>query len=291
MQAGLPVIDLEQFPKLRTAEYLSPFRYPGGKTFLTGYLASIAENLPASTNVHYVEPYCGGAGAALGLLSQKKIKRAHLNDGDVRVYSAWRAILTENERFIDEVEARPVSLDTWHECREVLSTAGNRYSFDVGFATFFINRTSRAGIVIGSGPIGGYKQNGNWKVDARYYPETIKKRLRWIGKQSNSISISNKDGIDFLKLKAASLAGKPSLYLIDPPYVKAGSRLYLDAMNEEKHRELATFLKSGECENWVLTYDDHPLIRELYKSLSMHKLLVNYSLSRSRKEAELLVHG
>lgn len=291
MDSDLHSIDLGDFPKLRTVEYLSPFRYPGGKSFLTGYLASVARRLPDSKDAHYLEPYCGGAGAALGLLAQNAVTKVHINDGDIRVYSAWRAILHENERFIRELDSRPVTIDTWHDCREIVSTPSDKYSFDLGFATFFINRTSRAGIVLGSGPIGGYAQSGNWKIDARYYRDTIRKRLEWVGANAQKIELSNEDGIDFLKRKSEELFSVPTLYLIDPPYVKAGGRLYLNAMTELKHRELAKFLKAGHCKNWVLTYDDHPLVRELYGECNMRKLHVNYSLRRTRKEAELMVES
>jgi len=284
-------IDLGDFPKLRTVEYLSPFRYPGGKSFLTGYLASVAQRLPGNKDAHYLEPYCGGAGAALGLLAQNAVTKVHINDGDIRVYSAWRAILNENERFIRELDARPVTIDTWHDCREIVATPSDEYSFELGFATFFINRTSRAGIILGSGPIGGYAQSGNWRIDARYYRDTIRKRLKWVGANAQNIELSNEDGIVFLKRKSEELFSVPTLYLIDPPYVKAGGRLYLNAMTELKHRELAKFLKAGHCKNWVLTYDDHPLVRELYVECNMRKLHVNYSLRRTRKEAELMVES
>ncbi|MEL6883781.1 MAG: DNA adenine methylase [Pseudomonadota bacterium] len=256
---------------------------------MTGYLASAVQELAGNGDAHYMEPYCGGAGAALGLLAQNAVSRVHINDGDIRVYSAWRAMLTENDRFIDELNSRPANIKTWHDCRDIVSQTPTGYSFELGFATFFINRTSRAGIVLGSGPIGGYAQDGNWKIDARYYPETISKRLKWLGQKAAQIELSNEDGIDFLKRKSNELSDEPALYLIDPPYVKAGGRLYLNAMDEQKHRALAKFLNEGMCGKWVLTYDDHPLVRELYQTCNMRLLHVNYSLKRTRKEAELMV--
>ena len=285
----LQSVDLDTFPRLRTIDYLSPFRYPGGKSFLTGYLAAAVQELPTDQDAHYLEPYCGGAGAALGLLAQNAVSKVHINDSDIRVYSAWRAMLADNERFINELRSRPATIETWHECREIVSQTPNGYSFELGFATFFINRTSRAGIVLGSGPIGGYAQEGNWKIDARYYPETISKRLKWLGGKAAQIELSNEDGIAFLKRKSKQLRSHPALYFIDPPYVKAGGRLYLNAMDEQKHRELAEFLKDEMRGKWVLTYDNHPLIRELYHSCSIRLLQVNYSLSQTRKEAELMV--
>lgn len=289
MLDDLQSVDLDQYPRIRTVDYLSPFRYPGGKSFLTGYLASIAKQLPTTRDTHYLEPYCGGAGAALGLLAQNAVSKIHLNDRDIRVYSAWKAIIDETQRFIETLDSVPVTIETWRKCRDLVEASSEKYSFELGFATFFINRTSRAGIVLGSGPIGGYKQQGHWKIDARYYGQTIKKRLNWIGQHSNRIELSNDDGIDFLNRKSKELENLSTLYFIDPPYVKAGGRLYLNTMTDSEHRKLSDILKTNKCRNWILTYDDHPLIRELYQDRRMRKLHVNYSLRKTRKEAELIV--
>lgn len=289
MGQSLRHVDLSTFPRLRRTDYLSPFRYPGGKAFLTGYLADAIAALPKSATANYVEPYCGGAGAALALLGLGQVERVFLNDRDIRIYSAWRAILKENERFLDTLQTTPVTLKTWRKCREVLTDCGDEYSFEVGFATYFINRTSRSGIVLGSGPIGGYEQKGTWKIDARYYKETMERRIRWIGDQSGKIHLSNDDGLSFLEKSTQKLDGDSSLFFVDPPYVQAGSRLYLNAMNDQLHRGLADFLKSGACKHWVLTYDNDPLIQELYDGRDISYLSVNYSLRKTRKEKELLV--
>ena len=81
-----------------------------------------------------------------------------------------------------------------------------------------------------------------------------------------------------------------TFYFVDPPYVGAGSRLYLNAMTLGSHRELAELLQSGALEHWVLTYDDDPLVRKLYSDLEMANLQVNYSLRSTRKAKELLIH-
>lgn len=257
---------------------------------LAGYLSKFAEGLPAGNDLQYVEPYCGGAGAALGLLAWGRVKTVYLNDGDIRIFSVWNAMLNENKRFLEELKNTPINLDVWHRCREIVASRAQEYSFELGFATFFINRTSRAGIVIGSGPIGGYQQSGAWKLDARFYRDTMLKRVSWIGENSHSIKISNDDGLAFLKASVEILEEERTFYLIDPPYVQAGGRLYLDTMTEEKHRRLAEFLTSSDkCKNWVLTYDDHPLIRELYSEREISRLQLQYSLGRTRQEAELLV--
>lgn len=284
-------VDLSEHPKLRQIEYVSPFRYPGGKAFLSGYLQTLSTQIRQNEVMHYAEPFCGGAGAAMVLLSKGVVDHLHLNDADVRVYSAWKAILEENQRFVERLLTTSVDMENWTKYKEVVDRGGEGYSFELGFATFFINRTSRAGIITGSGPIGGYSQNSKWKVDVRYYRSTIADRVRWIGENRDRISFHNLDGITFLRGMKERLSISSSIFFIDPPYVKAGNKLYFNDMSQQKHVELSKFLNDFRDHNWILTYDDDPLIRFLYQDFNIKELLVNYSLRSTRKECEILVEN
>lgn len=288
---GDDLLNLSAYPKRHVQASASPFRYPGGKGFLTGYLASQLEAIPGDER-HYAEPFCGGAGAAINLLEDGTASTIHLNDADIRVYSAWRAIVDETERFLDRLAGVAVTLDEWHAARElVISPEAGVYSFELGFATYFINRTSRAGIILGSGPIGGYRQTGRWKIDARFYRESMSRRISWIGENRDRIRLTNDDAMVFMARAGDRMPLERSLLFVDPPYVQAGSKLYLNAMNESKHSALADMLQSGRYPRWVLTYDNHPLIRRLYANFELRSIQVNYSLRSARKEREILVQA
>lgn len=104
MLDDINIIDIRKFPGRHTQNAVSPFRYPGGKGFLSGFLTShIAHHLPQK-QVIFVEPFCGGAGAALNLLADGLVSEIHLNDVDTRIYSAWRAMVSEPDRFIEAVK-------------------------------------------------------------------------------------------------------------------------------------------------------------------------------------------
>lgn len=285
-------LDLSGYPRRHVQESSSPFRYPGGKGFLSGYLSAEIDVLSGDEKL-YAEPFCGGAGAAVNLLEDGKVAAIHLNDADVRVYSAWRGIVHETERFLDRVASARVDMEEWHAARDLLETtppAGD-YSFEVGYATYFINRTSRSGIVLGSGPIGGYKQTGRWKIDARFYRESMSRRIAWIGQKRDRIHLTNEDALVFLARATDRMPLERTLLFVDPPYVEAGSRLYLNAMSESKHSALADMLQSGRYPHWILTYDNHPLIRRLYRDFRRRSIQVNYSLRTARKEREILVQA
>lgn len=284
-QRGNIVASEQSIPTMRS---ISPFRYPGGKAFLYKYLLGRLDSLPPGERF-YAEPFCGGAGAAVILLKLEAVSDLHLNDADPKVFAAWQAILEQPDRFAAEILRTPVDMTTWYACRDLVEKA-TEPSFDLGFATFFLNRTSRSGIVVGAGPIGGYDQRGNWKIDARFNREALADRVRWLGSMRNRIHLTQEDALTFLSRSASRLEIDRTLFFVDPPYVTAGGRLYLNAMNEGKHIALSDLLQDGRLPHWVLTYDDHPLIRGLYERQTITDLAVTYSLQSKRKEREVLIN-
>ena len=134
----------------------SPLRYPGGKHRLAGFIQLAIQNLnmPDCT---YVEPFAGGAGVALSLLLDGTVNRIVINDYDKAIYSFWRAVRQEPTSLIDLIQNTPVTIDEWHRQKEIYLTS-TAYSLDLAFATLFLNRTNRSGI-LNAGPIGGYAHN------------------------------------------------------------------------------------------------------------------------------------
>ena len=285
--AAMPYHTYKRRPSTKAT---SPFRYPGGKGFLTDLLRQKVMNLDGPERA-YAEPFCGGAGAAINLLLDGDVQQIHLNDLDPCVYSAWVALVTETDRFVEKLSSVLVTVDEWKKLRQVVKDHSAGYSFEVGFATFFLNRTSRAGIVKGSGPIGGYEQKGNWKIDARFYRETMIKRIKLISQFRDNIQLSNDTAEEFLDKVDRSDDAENTFVFIDPPYYEVGSRLYLNGMGETGHSKLAKKLQQGLASNWLMTYDDHPEIRRLYSNFDVTELEVLYSLQRQRRVNEVVIQA
>lgn len=283
------IIDLGAYPRRYVGDAASPFRYPGGKGFLTPFLQERIAKCFGNSPGAYAEPYCGGAGSALNLLVDGAVELLYLNDADHRIYSAWRAILFETDRFIEALNDTPPTLRSWEACLQKLhEKPESAYDFEIGFATFFINRTSRSGVVLGSGPIGGYSQDGKWKIDARFNKAALASKIRRIGQLKESVFLTNLDGLAFCRDLASKNVLDETLLFVDPPYVQAGGRLYFDGMTLAKHDALAEWLLSGAARHWILTYDDHPVVRDNYASLKEYRIQVRYSLGKRRLEKELL---
>jgi DNA adenine methylase len=284
-------VDKEQTESVMPSPHgRSPFRYPGGKAFLAGFLAeAIAKR--GSGITRYAEPYAGGAGAAIELLARGTVQHIILNDFDPRIYAVWHAILHQNDRFQEAIEATPVTMETWYRFRDVVVNSSTQKTdpFELGFATYFLNRTNRSGIIQGAGPIGGYSQSGKWLISVRYSKDTMLKRVEWLGQQHSRIEIHNLDGIAFLR-KFKKKSADDTFFFIDPPYVSAGSRLYLNAMSDLKHKDLASFLiKNNSIKHWLVTYDDCDLIRRSYIDAVISELPVRYSLQKKRLENEVCI--
>jgi DNA adenine methylase len=268
----------------------SPFRYPGGKGFLTDLLRQKVYELDGP-NRAYAEAFCGGAGAAINLLLEGHVDSILLNDLDSRVYSAWEAIIKETDRFLMKLRSIDISVDEWRRQKEIASSHLSGYSFDAGFAAFYLNRTSRAGILLGSGPIGGYEQSGDWKIDARFYRNTMISRIEDISRKANKITTYNLPATDFLDYISDSDDSNNTFVFIDPPYYEIGSRLYFNGMGERGHIDLSNKLKAEQPYKWLITYDDHEEIRKLYVDFNITGLEVLYSLQKARRVKEILIES
>lgn len=286
----LPTTDIPRDPGRSTQNAVSPFRYPGGKGYMSAFFKQRLSSLSKGETRVFAEPFCGGAGAALILLADGDVDKVMINDADLRIYSAWHAMLEETDRFVAALQAVRLDMEEWHHHRELVSRfSGDEYNFEVGFSSFYMNRTTRSGIVLDAGPIGGYNQLGKWKLDARFNHVRLAQQVRWLAENRDRIHLSSKDALSFIDQTRRKPGASNTFFFIDPPYVKAGGRLYLNGMSRAKHVALSDILTSGLVRHWVLTYDDAPLVRELYRSQRCSTISVNYSLQSKRRENEILV--
>lgn len=87
-------------------------------------------------------------------------------------------------------------MDEWKAHREVLRHPEDHTDFEVGFSTFYLNRTNRSGVLTG-GVIGGLGQSGKWKIDARFPRNELITRIELIASLRESITLYNLDAESF----------------------------------------------------------------------------------------------
>ena len=240
----------------------------------------------------YYEPFAGGAGAALRLLREDVVSEVHLNDLDPAIAAFWRAVLDQPERFAEAIMEVPLNIKEWKRQRDIYQGGIEAASdlFDYGFATFYLNRCNRSGVLSGAGPIGGYEQAGEWKMDARFNRDSLAERVTIIGEQRNNIKVTCMDAYEFLRSNLPMSNRRSSVFVyLDPPYHSNGNRLYLDSFNEKKHKELATYICSQKILQWMISYDVTDFITDLYSNFNIQKITLRYSLQRKISSYELLI--
>lgn len=271
---------------MRSMTLHTPLRYPGGKRKLSDFFERLLSD-NGLLGGDYAEPFAGGAGLALELLKRGAVRHVYLNDIDPHIFAFWNAILNRTEDFCQLIEETPVTIQEWHKQKEIFSDSSADTLLH-GFATFFLNRTNRSGILLG-GVIGGKNQTGKWKLDCRFNKTDLIRKIKSIGAARDSISFFNDDAEDFLRNVCSSFSNKSLIYL-DPPYYTKGACLYKNHYKHEDHERLAEQVKKIATP-WVVSYDNNPSISMMYSAHSTIEYSIHYSAQNHVKGFEIIFCG
>lgn len=265
---------------------LSPLRYPGGKAKLTAYILETL-NLNDLKGGTYVEPFAGGAAIAWYLLHKNYVKNIIINDLNPSIFSFWYCVINETDKFCKAIEDIEVTIEEWYRQKSI-QLMENPTTFELGFSTFFLNRTNRSGI-INAGVIGGYDQTGNYKLDCRFNKAELIARIKRIGKLRDQIVLTNLDAKEFLR-DYAEIFDEKTFINIDPPYYVKGKGLYQNYLTPQDHHDLYETIR---CLNthWIVTYDDTPEIVDIYSEFSPKQFGLSYTAQEKRKGSELMIHS
>lgn len=185
-----------------------------------------------------------------------------LNDLNPGIAAFWRCLFDDPPALLDQLAACVPSVELWQRQRAIYEAA-TADDAELGFATFFLNRTNRSGI-LNARPIGGLEQTGKWTIAARFDQDALAARIRRLASYASRVTICEQDGVDLLEREL----GNSDLFVYaDPPYLVQGDDLYLDTFGWADHQRLAHVLTSHD-DGWLLTYDADPRIPdELYTGL------------------------
>lgn len=261
---------------------LSPLRYPGGKTQLYTFVRDTIKN----NSIHecvYIEPYSGGFGAGLQLLFNDEVERVVINDYDRSIYSVWYSILNHTEKLIELIENTPINIESWHEQKNIYNENKKyRNSLKNGFATLFLNRTNRSGI-INAGPIGGYDQKGSYLLDCRFNKKALIKKVENIASLKNRISLYQKNALDLIDIIHSNYPKENTFIFFDPPYYDQGKKLYTNFYNHSDHEKLAKKISELDSYHWITTYDYQPQIHEIYNKFPNNSFYYELLYSAQKK--------
>jgi DNA adenine methylase len=267
----------------------TPLRYPGGKARFAGFLASVMR-YNGILGGQYLEPYAGGAGVALALLFDGHASHVHINDLDPAINSFWLAATKHSNKLIALLRETPVTMQQWHYWRAVMRQEIKAGVVERGFATLFMNRTNRSGILKG-GVIGGKLQDGAYKLDARFDKEMIEARLSRIADHRAGISVHCEDAFALLR-RCAKLLPKKSLVYLDPPYYLKGRGLYRNFYCHDDHVAIARLLQSATFRRrWVVSYDNAPQICAMYDGCRALSYGLHYTAQERYTGDEVMFFG
>jgi len=256
----------------------SPFRYPGGKTWLVPYIRSWLGGKAKPPSI-LVEPFAGGAIVGLTAGFENLASHVVLVENDANVASVWEAILTGQAEWLAH---RIMQFDL---TRDMVLEVLRREPITLrerAFATILRNRVQRGGIMApGAGLVKG-GENGRG-LCSRWYPLTLARRIREIAQLRHRFSFIEGDALDVIRRYADV---EDAAFFVDPPYTIAARRLY--AQWQVDHRALFGLLSEVRGDV-LLTYDNTREIASLAREAGFQTEAVAMKNTHHARMTELLI--
>jgi len=266
----------------------NPLRYPGSKSSLTDYIATIIEeNLLSGCTIY--EPYAGSASVSFEMLIRGFALQAVLVERDPLIYAFWKSVFDNTEDLCNKISKLDITIQTWKSFQlyREISDPKEHDILELGLAGLFFNRTNFSGI-IGAGPIGGQNQSSDYSIDCRFNKTRIVRQINEISQFREKVTVIFGDALEFMQNEEEKINNGFSFVYIDPPYYAQGKKLYRYYYDDSSHKKLASYILSKEFP-WLISYDDHPKIKILYANRASQPIYLDYSLKTSRQGSELLI--
>ena len=262
---------------------LSPFRYPGGKTWLVPTANLWLRQYPVN---HMVEPFAGGAIIGLSALDMGIVKHLTLCEIDKNVSSVWKVIFGDKEKEFEWLCMRILSFHPTREkvCEELEPPPSNLR--ERAWQTILRNRMQRGGIMAPGAGLVKMGENGKG-LCSRWYPKTLVSRMQYLRKMRNAVTFYEGDALEIIP---EYLDDESTAFFIDPPYTVstkgAGRRLYV--AHEVNHEFL--FKMMSQARGPVLmTYDNDENVLALVKKYKYSVFRIPMKTTHHLQKYELLI--
>lgn len=273
-----PVVNVASVPQR------SPFRYPGGKTWLIPRIRQWLASRPLPP-ARFVEPFCGGASVGLTVAFERLASQVTLVEMDEQIAAVWETIINQDDGALwlaNEIVSFEITEASVQDLLAKPPTSVRARAFQ----TIVLNRISHGGILAPGAGLIKHGENGKG-LRSRWYPETLKRRIVAIGKIRDRIKFMQGDAFEILKTFAGD---EDTDFFLDPPYTasskKAGARLYKH--HQIDHQELFR-LSATLSGDFLMTYDDADEVRNLAERHGFDTRLVAMNNTHHATMNELLI--
>jgi DNA adenine methylase len=256
----------------------SPFRYPGGKTWLVPYIRSWLRSEEQTPSI-LIEPFAGGGIVGLTAGFESLVEHVVLVENDPNVASVWQAIFGGQAEWLAEAIER-FNLSKQNVLCVLKGEASSQR--ERAFATIVRNRVQRGGIMAAGAGLVKNGENGKG-IGSRWYPETLARRIREISEVRDKFLFIEGDGVEVIRRYADV---EDAVFFVDPPYTVAARRLYHHWQID--HRALFELLSEVRG-SVLLTYDNTWEIVSLAKEFGFEMEAVTMKNTHHAKMSELLI--
>ena len=256
---------------------ITPFRYPGAKNKLIPILDSYINDLKIETYNAFCDAFVGGGSVLLSIAEKYPNIKLYANDKDYGIASFWQIVSSKDTlKLVSLLELMelPVTLEHFNKLRQVAPLT----DVEAAYQAIFFNRTTFSGIA-NSGPIGGKEQKSKYKVDCRYNFIKLKQKMLKCNKL-----LAGRTEVSNVSFSEYSVLHSDIPTYVDPPYYIKGDSLYNEKMTPQNHQDLFEILNNKK--NWLLSYDDHSFIRNLYKDFTIIDLAARYCINGNKSSWE-----
>lgn len=253
MQEGKKPVNVAQ------VKHLSPFRYPGGKTWLVPEIRQIVKSLSSKPS-NFIEPFAGGAITSLSIANESLATNVVMSEIDSDVSAVWRLIIDGSDFEVNQLKNLILNFDVnIDNVKQVLSSHTSSL-VQSAFKTIIKNRMQRGGIMAAGAGLVKEGEAGKG-LKSRWYPDTLAKRIDIIRQIETPLQFLEMDAFEVIDIYQND---ERAMFFVDPPYTaggkKAGSRLY--SHNIIDHERLFRVM-SNVAGSVVMTYDDADEVRDL----------------------------
>lgn len=275
---NIPSDDSERVINVAAVPHRSPFRYPGGKTWLVPYTRRWLSSLKKRP-ADLVEIFGGGGIVGLSAIFDDQVDRLTLIELDEDVAAVWKVIFGGQAA---ELADAIMSFDMTRENVEAALVRPVANLLEHAFLTILRNRVLHSGILSPGASMMRKGENGRG-VKSRWYAGTLRKRILDLGRIRSRVTFIHGDGIEYMRDNAKR---KGAAFFIDPPYTVAGKRLYVHS--EVDHDEIIRVASTVKGE-LLITYDNADPIRKLAEKCRLATDTIPMQNKRHVIQRELLI--